>query len=81
MSHILVTLYQLCLLPNIIIHITVLVGTKTAASNRILVDVDSMLVATRTFCRVLHALAQCQKVRKGKQNQIHVTTACLGDLI
>lgn len=55
----------------IILIITVLVGTKTTIANCFLVSFHCLSVINRAFRSMLYALAQCQKVRKGKQNQPH----------
>ena len=51
-------------------------GTKTTPANCFLVSFYCVPVINRAFRGVLYALAQCQKVRKGKkQSQPYMTTS------
>lgn len=55
--------------------IIVLVGAKGTSTNCLLVCFHCVSIVNRAFRSMLYALAQCQKVRKGKQNQPHMTTS------
>ena len=61
-----------CLFISVII---VLVGAETTPANCFLVGFYCVPVINRAFRSVLYALAQCQKVRKGKQSQPYMTTS------